>query len=147
MKLLLLLRLGGGGRGRGGLGLGGEVAREEFPPEGGVDGEASKAAGSDGEAAEVAEPQRGRRGSQLQDASPQLVGKIRRRHVPLRLGQWRTARAPEHEYCDAKAAGGRERYGCPPLTCAGAGAGRRFSSRLDVGDEESGQQGMNWSRH
>lgn len=79
-------RLGGGGRGRGGFGLGGEIAREEFRPEGGVDGEASEAAGRDGNGAEVAEPQRGRRGSQLQDARPQLVGKIRRRHVTLRLG-------------------------------------------------------------
>lgn len=47
----LLLGLGGGGRRRGGLGLGGEVAREEFRPEAGVDREAPEAAGSDGEAA------------------------------------------------------------------------------------------------
>jgi len=120
----LLLRLGGGGRGRG---LGGEVAREEFRPEGGVDGEASEAAGSDGEAAEVAEPQRGRRGSQLQHARPQLVGKIRRRHVPLtlRLGRWRTARAR------VLAAGGR----ATPLTCAGAGRrlGRVQDGKVRIG--------------
>ena len=86
MKLLLLL--GGGGGGRGGLGLRGKVAREERRPEGGVKREASEAAGGDGEAAEVAEPQRGRRGAQLQDARPKLVRKIRRRHAlhPLGLG-------------------------------------------------------------
>ena len=82
--LLLLLLLGGGGRG--GLGLGGEVAGEERRPEGGVKREASEAAGGDGEAAEVAEPQRGRRGAQLQDARPKLVRKIRSRHVPHPLG-------------------------------------------------------------
>jgi hypothetical protein len=49
-----------------------------------VEGEAAEAAGGDGEAAQVAEPQRGRRGAQLQDASPQLVGEIRRRHAGSR---------------------------------------------------------------
>ena len=64
----------------------GKVAREERRPEGGVKREASEAAGGDGEAAEVAEPQRRRRDAQLQDARPKLVRKIRSRHVPHPLG-------------------------------------------------------------
>ena len=74
---LLLLRRGGR------LGLGGEVAGEERRPEGGVEGEAAEAARGDGEAAEVAEPQRGGGGAELQDARPQLVGQIGCRHVRL----------------------------------------------------------------
>lgn len=65
------------------MGLEGEVAGEELRPEGGVEREAAESAGGDGEAAEVAEPQRGGRGAELQDARPQLVGEIGRRHVRL----------------------------------------------------------------
>lgn len=63
--------------------MGGEVAGEEARPEGRVEGEAAEAARGDGEAAEVAESQRGGGGAELQDARPQLVGQIGRRHVRL----------------------------------------------------------------
>ena len=149
MKLLLLL--GGGGGGRGGLGLRGKVAREERRPEGGVKREASEAAGGDGEAAEVAEPQRRRRDAQLQDARPKLVRKIRRRHGlhPLGLGgeRWSantaTARrlgergGTEESYAVAQAA--------PPLplswTCVSSG----FPDGLEESGTHKKRERPSWS--